>query len=257
MNRSWKGLDLKYLHLSKDPIEQLYCKDVTKHFQNYEIFWHKFVGDPKADEVKPYTYTFPAGDESSKRKFEQIRMVHYSLFCHLAGTHYHLEQLSNVHKVSDSNERYFRHWEHFDTAYIHLGSVFYVVYCLWNIVLKMKGVTDGGYEGKLVAFLKAKGKAKLLQSFQDLEDQIKTRRDILIHQARPYAFPHKGKFYVPINLEINTTWSEQARITGLRETVQMLREDLIETEKTLDQMHDLLIHEFEDLLEEKGIAVNR
>jgi hypothetical protein len=248
------------LQNSKDAIEQLYGNDILKHFPNYEVFWEKFIGNPNAEQIEPYRYTLPPNVDSNEknrilREYERVQMVHYSLFCHLAGAHFQLKELENTKNIQDPKERFFRHWEHYEVGYMHLGSVFYMLESLWKIVLKLKGYPKGFRE--VEAYLGSKGKNKLIKRLDEVKNVVKIRRDQAVHYGRMFARPHKGRFYVPLKVHKDMKWSEVNKTTKWIETVVKLREDIIETEKLVNALHEILISEYEDFIISKKIRINR
>lgn len=244
---------------SKDAIEQLYGDDILKYFPNYEKFWRKFIGNPNAERIEPYNYVFPSGmDPEEKdrilREYERVQMVHYSLFCHLAGAHFQLKELENTENIEDPKVRYFRHWEHYEVGYVHLGSVFYMLESLWNIVLKLKGYPESLRE--LKAYLKSKGRNELVKGLDEVKTALKIRRDQAVHYGRMFARSHEGKFYVPLKVYRDMKWSESNETTEWIGTVVKLREDIIETEKLIDALHEALINEYEGFVTQKNIQIN-
>jgi len=244
---------------SKDSIEQLYGNVILKYFPNYEIFWLKFIGNPKAKGVRAYTYVFPSSmnlEEQYKilRGYERIQMVHYSLFCHLAGAHFQLKELQNTENIQDKKERYFRHWESYETAYVHLGSVFYMLQSLWKIGLKLRRYPTKFRE--LKHYLTLKGMGELVKRIDDVETIVKIRRDQAVHYGRMLAFPHKGRFYVPLEVYRDMKWSEANKIKKWIGSIASLREDLIETEKLINDLHQILISEYEGFITQKGIQID-
>lgn len=244
---------------SKDIIEQLYGNDILKYFPNYEIFWLKFIGNPNAKQVEPYKYVFPSDMSLEEKReilgeYERIQMIHYSLFCHLAGAHFQLKELETIEKIQDFKERYFSHWEHYEVGYIHLGSVFYLFKSLWNIILKLKKY-PGRFRG-LKRYLTSTRKNELGKSLDEVETIVKIRRDQAVHYGRIFTFLHKGKFYVPLKVHRDMKWSEANKIEEWIETIVSLREDIIETEKLINDLHQILISEYEDFTIKKGIQID-
>jgi hypothetical protein len=244
---------------SKDVIEQLYGDIILSHFPNYEVFWRQFIGNPNADEPKAYEYKFPAEmspeeKESIKGKYEKIRVTHYSLFCELAGAHFQLQEMKNSEKLENLKDKYFRHWEHFEAGYLHLGSIFYMLDELWNIVLKL---TRAGNKKLNVAFLVSEGKQELADSLKNTEETVKTLRDLVVHRGRAFtSFTHKGKFYIPIKVSREMNWSTSIKCNENIETTQKLQEDIDATERLLNDLHDFLISEYENFLKTKNVQID-
>ena len=244
---------------SKDPVEQLYGNDVLKYFPNYEIFWVEFIGNPTAKRAEPYKYMFPPDMRSHEkdrilREYERIQMVHYSLFCHLAGAHFQLEELENTENIQEPKEKYFRHWEHYEAGYTHLGSVFYMLESLWKIVLKLKRYPERFRE--LRQYLILKEENELVKRLDELEIGVKIRRDQAVHYGRMFAWLYKDKFHVPLKVYRDMKWSESMKTTEWVRTNIRLSEDIIETEKLINDFHTFLIREYKDFIDEKNIQIN-
>ena len=244
---------------SKDAIEQLYGSVILKYFPNYEVFWEKFIGNPNAERIEPYRYVFPSSIDSNEknrilREYERVQMVHYSLFCHLAGAHFQLKELQNTGKIQDTKERYFRHWEHYEVGYMHLGSVFYMFEALWKIVLKLKGYPENFR--KLQAYLGLKGKNGLIKKLDEVATVVRVRRDQAVHYGRMFARSRKGRFYVPFKVHRDMNWSEMHACTQWIPTVVILRQDIVETKKLINVLHEILIREYEDFINQKDIQID-
>lgn len=242
---------------SKDPLEQLYGNTILKNFPNYERFWVKFIGDPKAERSEPYEYVFPSNMETEKesivKEYERIQMVHYSLFCHLAGAHFQLRELENALDIKDRMEKHFRHWEHFEVGYVHLGSVFYMLESLWRIVLKLnKYPSDFRH---IDAYLKLKGKDGLISRIEEVKTSLTIRRDQAVHYGRMFAWSDTDRFYVPLKVHRDMKWSNGNKITGWIPTDTILGDDILETEKLINALHGILIGEYEDFIIKKGIEI--
>ena len=198
------------LNDSKDSIEQLYGDIILKNFPNYEVFWLKFIGNPKAERPEPYTYNYPQtmrdeDKEVIQKRYARIQITHYSIFCQLAGSHFQLEKLK-ASENKEGNEKYFRHWEHFEVGYFHLGSVFYLLEVLWNVVIKLKAVSRHKF-GK--SFLISRNENSLAQKLVKTQENVKTIRNLMVHRGRAFtSFSHKGKFYIPLTVNMNMLWSQ-------------------------------------------------
>ena len=245
---------------SKDAIEQLYGSDVLKHFPNYEVFWRKFIGNPNAERIEPYRYNFlskmsPQEEDRILKNYEKVQMAHYSLFCHLAGAHFQLKELENTENINDPKENYFRHWEHFEVAYMHLGSTFYVLESLWNTVLKLRRYPANLRH--LEGYLNSKGKNALFKKLDDVMTSVKVRRDLPVHYGRIFARRYKGKFYVPLKVKKDMMWSQGTETQEWRESDKQLRNDIARTEKMINDLHQVLISEYEDFIKEKNIQIVR
>jgi hypothetical protein len=254
------GRQIKEMSLkdSKDPLERLYGDVILGCFPNYEVFWLKFIGNPR--EVGPYKYSFPLGfDEGEKKEildaYEMIQMWHYSLFCHFAGAHFNLEELENSLQITDVDQRFFRHWEYFEVGYIHLGSVFYYLFCLWSKVMKLRR-----YPGKYHAidrYLKEiKKDSNLVKRFLEVNTIVKNRRDQAIHYGRTFTYPYEGRYYIPLNAERDMKWSEASKTTRWLDSIVALREDLCKTEKLLNDLHEILRAEYQVFINDKRITID-
>lgn len=245
---------------SKDAIEQLYGNVVLRYFPNYEKFWAKFIGNPNAERVEPYRYVFPSGMNVKEKDrifkgYERVQMVHYSLFCHLAGAHFQLKELENTENIQDPKERYFKHWEHYEVGYMHLGSAFYMLESLWKTILKLKGYPKKLRE--LKQYLISKEQNEFVKRLDEVKTSVKIRRDQAVHYGRMFTRSHKGRFYVPLEVHRDMKWSERIETAEWIKTDVKLREDIIETEKLIDALHDFLISEYEGFVIQKDIQINR
>ena len=252
-------MEILSLQDSKDPIEQLYGDDVLKYFPNYELFWVKFIGNPTAKRAEPFKYLFPSDmlpheKDRILREYERIQMVHYSLFCHLAGAHFQLEELENTENIHGSKERYFRHWEHYEVGYTHLGSVFYMLNALWKTVLKLKKYP--GNLRELKKYLISQEKGGLVKKLDEVEAAVKIRRDQAVHYGRMFAWFYKDKFYVPLEVHRDMMWSESMKTVKWVRTNIKLSEDIIETEILINELHNFLITEYRDFINEEKIQID-
>jgi hypothetical protein len=231
-------------------IEQLYGKEILKSFPNYEKFWEKFIGDPSADKVQPYIYYYPDNTTTGERnKIEQsyakIQMAHYTIFCHLAGAHFQQRELEVAQDFEDRKEKYFRCCEHFEAAYMHLGSVFYVLETLWCTVLKLIGHKEGKKGmGKIIKFLEAGGKNELAKRLREIDGSMMNRRHLPVHFSRIFVTWHKGKMYVPRNIKEKMLWSEGYEATEWMRSDRQLHSDLVRIEELVNDLHENLINEY-------------
>ncbi len=129
---------------SKDCIEQLFKKRILKKFPLYATFWNIFIGNKEKAPLKPYGLKIPASLKTRKKDiastYLEITYSHYTLFCHLAGAHFQLKELKRSLKYKNPWEKHFRHWEHFEVFYIHLGNAMYQVYHLWKLLFLFKNI---------------------------------------------------------------------------------------------------------------------
>jgi len=244
---------------SKDPIEHLYGNVILRYFPHYEAFWLKFIGNPRT--AGPYGYLLPSCfNEDKKMKileaYEKIQMWHYSLFCHLAGAHFSLEALKYSLRIKDDNLCYFKHWEFFDVGYMHLGSVLYYYRCLWNEVMKIRDYPNKYRE--IEQYLKGiKKDPDLLKRFFEVKTSVKNRRDQAVHYGRIFAFQFKGKYYIPCNAKRDMKWSEASKTTEWLDSVAALKEDIRRTEESLNDLHEILIAEYQEFISSNGITITR
>jgi hypothetical protein len=256
-----------FINKTKDVVEQLYGANVTQDFPNYAEFWIRFIGDPKKEKPGAYGLLYDIQFDNDKKEkidkvYNEVCMAHYSLFCHLAGAHFQSEQLENILKLADSKDKIFQHWETFEIAYFHLGSVFYQVYHLWDLLFLLKGeVTRHNHRfrpsitEKLKNYLELKGQNALFEEVDKTTEDIRDIRDSIVHFSRTASLYLNGEFLIPFNLK-QTIWSEQAKEGKWLETYRKTKSDLRKTEKVINTMHDYLIIEYEDFLKSKQIQIN-
>jgi hypothetical protein len=252
---------------TKDIIEQLYGPELLMLFPNYSAFWEEFIGDPKKDIPIAYGLLFPsnlAGQEEIEEAYDEICMAHYSLFCHLAGTHFQLENLKRVLKLDDFRRKYFEHWETFEVCYFHLGSVFYQMYHLWGLIFLLKkevtrdksGRFQASIKNKLKNYLEDSGQDSLCEEIDELDEEIKDLRDNIVHFSRGASEVHFGEFHIPKKTG-REAWKKQHETEEWLETSKKIKMDLVGTEKLINSIHSLLIKEFRNFLKANKIRVNR
>jgi hypothetical protein len=247
------------LHDSRDAIEQFYGDDILKHFPNYEAFWRQFIGNPNSEKPVPYEYVFPSNMNSAevsfiRKHYERIQIAHYSIFCQLAGAHFQLSKLQESGVLKDPREKYFKHWEHFEAGYLHLGSVFYLLEELWNIVIRLKGSSRHKFSEEFLGSMK---KDKLALRLETTRKNVKTMRDLVVHRGRAFtSFLHKGKFYIPLEVDMSMVWSQYIAVQEFIETTEKLYEDITEVEELLNDLHAFLISEYTDFIKTKNIHID-
>ena len=248
-----------FIQKTKDAIEQLYGPEIIKLFPNYSIFWKKFIGDPKKDVPVPYGLIFPSTitkrQEYIEEIYDEICMGHYSLFCHLAGTHFQLENLKKILKLTDFKRKYFEHWETFEVCYFHLGCVFYQMYHLWSLIFVLKKEGKASIKKKLKNYLDRVGQGSLRKKIDKLDEEIKELRDNIVHFSRVASEVHFGEFYIPLKTT-RKTWEKQHQTEEWLETSRKIEKDLQETEILINSIHDLLIKEFGEFLRTNDIKIN-
>lgn len=251
------------LKKSKDMIEQLYGEEILKNFPNYEKFWLKFIGNPNANRVEPYTYRYPDDMTVEERgkienSYVKIQMAHYTLFCHMAGAHFQEKELEAAQGLNDCKEKYFRCCEHFEAAYMHIGSVFYVLETLWCTVLRLIGHKEGKKGlGKLVKFLETEGKNDLALRLKKIDENMMNRRHLPVHYSRVFVTWHQGDMYVPINVREKMLWSQGNETIEWRRSDRQLNSDLAQTEKLVNDLHEALIEKYGSFIAGRSIFVDR
>jgi hypothetical protein len=258
-----------FIKNTKDMVEQLYGSEITKLFPNYAKFWEEFIGDPKKGIPVPYGLLFDSSICAKDREqineiYNEICMSHYSLFCHLAGTHFQLENLKNILKLDNSKRKYFQHWETFEVCYFHLGSAFYQMYHLWGLIFLLKKEVTRDANGqfrpsvkeKLKNYLNNEGQGSLCGKIDELDEGIKDLRDSIVHFSRGAAKIVSDEFWIPFKIE-QRTWARQHRTNKWLETFRKIKKDLEETEKLINSIHGFLIKEFREFLITSRIKVNR
>lgn len=257
-----------FIQQTRDIIEQLYGSEITKLFPNYSVFWEKFIGDPKKDIPVAYGLIFPSDiaaerHEEVEKIYDEICMAHYSLFCHLAGTHFQSENMKGILKLDDFKRKYFEHWETFEVCYIHLGSAFYQMYHLWGLIFLLRnevtidkrGRFQPSIKTKLKDYLKNLSQDSLCEKIDKLDEEIKNLRDNIVHFSRVASEVHFGEFYIPKMIEPEA-WKKQHEKEEWLETSRKIRKDLEETEKLINSIHDFLIREYGDFLTTNKIKIN-
>lgn len=258
-----------FVQQTKDIVEQLYGSEITRLFPNYSFFWEEFIGDPKKDVPIAYGLIFPSDTKNEKQKementYDEICMAHYSLFCHLAGTHFQLENVKRILKLDDFKRRYFEHWETFEACYFHLGSAFYQMYHLWGLIFQLRneitrdrrGHFHPSIKSKLKDYLEKNNQNSLCGRIDTLDEEIKNLRDNIVHFSRVAGEIHFGEFYIPKMIEPET-WKKQHETEDWLETSKKIRMNLEETEKLINSIHDFLIREFRDFMTTNKIKTNR
>lgn len=258
-----------FIKNTKDIVEELYGSEVIKLFPDYAKFWEEFVGDPKKAMPVAYGLLFDSSISTKDKErineiYDEICMAHYSLFCHLAGTHFQLENLKKILKLDNSKGKYFQHWETFEVCYFHLGSVFYQMYHLWGLIFLLKKEVTRDANGrfrpsikeKLKNYLGDEGQGSICRKIDELDEGIRGLRDSIVHFSRGAAQIISGEFWIPLKIE-QKTWASQHRTNKWLETSRKTKKDLEETEKLINSIHSLLIKELREFLISNQIRVNR
>lgn len=255
-----------------DPIEQIYAAKILQRFPRYGEFWEKFIGvKTMGNYVLPYGVRIPNSiprleRTEIRRAYEEINMAHYTLFCHLAGAHFQADRLS--YPVS-SPAKWFEHFEAFESAYIHLGSCFYQVHHLLDLLFLLRGQLTRSQERRIVRIhggLKKRDlikqqfrnarKLKSLDFFCSVKRRIRVRRDNLVHYARGASIGALQSVRVPSTVRPDVTWSRQLRRKRRYIlTRSLVKRDLRDTELAMDSCHRVLIDALEEFLLNKGVRI--
>jgi hypothetical protein len=246
---------------TKDAIEKLYQSAILTNFPNYAVFWNKFIGVKisKKGKLLPYGLKFPAGILANQKKsissnYRELTMTHYSLFVHLAGVHYQLAELKKT-PIKKSRQSYFKHFENFETCYMHLGIVFDLLYHLWDIMFDLRGIGRNNARRNLERFLTNKHKKYLWVEFKKLNNNSIVLRNNITHFARVASIISNGECFVPEITKKNINWEKQWNFRNWKNTTIKTDQDLNNCETTLNELHSVLITEFSDYLNSLGIVI--
>jgi hypothetical protein len=258
-----------FLNGTKDPIEKLYGSTITTIFPNYARFWLDFIGNPNYRVPKAFGLLYNSSISRAERErvndiYQEICMAHYSLFCHLGGAQF---QIDNLKKLGNSNidsyQKYFEYWEAFEIGYFHFGCAFYQLYHLWGLFFLLKGEVvqnspgnfDLGPKSLLINYLKNYNEITILAEMKKLDDSVKVLRDNIVHFSRGSSKYLNGEFLIPAEFE-RQIWSKKHKTKNWLETFRLINEHVIRIERLFDHIHLYLIVELKDYFEKKGIAVN-
>jgi hypothetical protein len=246
-------------------IERAYSADVLNLFPEYGCFWQKFIGVKSHSDfpgrIFSYGLRFPSDFEEGERThigqvYEEITMAHYSLFCHLAGAHFQIRQLERTIGLSNPQTNQIEHWEAFEVTYLHLGIVFNETHHLWNLLATLKDASTNSGTQLMKNVLVAANKPKIYTEFEQLEIDIKARRNNVTHYSRGASWIWNGKLYVPLKQTQNTPWTVELQGKEWIETLPKAKTDLRYVEITINSIHAHLIELFETFLNEKRILVD-
>jgi hypothetical protein len=251
----------EFLTDTQDLIEQLYGPTILTNFPNYAQFWNKFIGVKTSQNnvLLPYGLKFPVLYPKPQKqflnmKYRELSMSHYSLFCHLAGTRFQLHELQG-NPIINTGESYFRHFEHFESCYMHLGTVFYQNYHLWDILFEVKGVSTGRSKSDLKNYLITKRKKYLWEKLEKLSSSSVDLRNNITHFARGASIIADGRCFVPVLNRKDVHWENQWKFRDWIDTKIKAEQDLTAVERFLDQLHACLIDELENYLKNANIKV--
>lgn len=246
-------------------IEQLYSTMVLKHFPTYGKFWEKFIGVKShvnfPGKIFPYGLRFSSTFQNEERSrleriYEELTMAHYSLFCSLAGAHYQVAQLERTLGLGDTQTKQFEHWEAFEVAYLHLGIVFNEIHHLWDILSDLEVATRSLGTQLMKATLSHAGKAEAWKKFNELECDIKARRDNVTHYARGASRSVDGKVYVPLHQARNVLWTLELESKEWIQTLPKAKADLRQVEGIANAIHELLIERLDTYFTKKQVQVD-
>jgi hypothetical protein len=258
-----------FVNGTKDPIEKLYGSIVVNSFPNYAKFWADFIGNPNYRVPKAYGLLYKSNISTAERErvnniYQEICMAHYSLFCHLGGTYFQIENLKKLLKSRlNADKKYFEYWEAFEISYFHLGCIFYQLYHLWGLFFLLKRVVTRNSRGDfnpkikplLTDYLTFYKENTVLTEMQKLDDSVKVIRDNIVHFSRNVLKYIDGEFWIPAKFE-RALWIRKRKTKDWLETFRLIKDHLNRTEKLIDHIHLYLVVELKDYFAKEGIAVN-
>lgn len=261
---------------SKDAIEQLYGQKILHNFPNYAVLWERFIGvRANVGRLLPYALKIPHSVSKNKRMTiiriqEEIAMAHYTLFCHLAGAHFQVERLHKITNPTSSKSSWFRHWESFEVAYLHLGISLNQIYHLWNLLFLLRGQLQRSKDGSIhktkkgfspeylrIQEFRDARKLRVWNSFKLLHQEVAGRRNNITHYSRSASKPLSGKIYVPLKVRPNIPWSAEAKNEQYWETTARAAIDLEKTERAINSAQTLFIERLDSYITRAGIRILR
>jgi len=261
---------------TRDAIEKLYAARILSCFPNYAEFWEKLIGVRDSQgALLPYRLRIPraiAREERSKieRAYEEIAMAHYTLFCNLAGAHFQKERLQAIAAPSSTSLRWFKHWEAFESVYLHLGIAFYEVYHLWDLLFLLRGQLGRARDGSIKKIPNGLNSWQLRErefrdhrklmtwhAFQHLNNEITARRNNITHYSRGAFRIIADQIYVPQRIRPNAPWHLEIAAKNYWETRAKAAMDLEKTERAINSTHGLLTKEYEDYFSTQSIRFLR
>lgn len=256
----------KFPNDTKDIIEQLYASKILENFPLYGKFWEELIGVRQrkcSGHLLPYGLKFTSLHSKGKREeikriYEEITMAHYSLFLALAGTHFQIDEMQKILRWKDYKRRYFNYWEAFEVCYIHLGSTLYQAYHLWALYFKLCNDWDERRDKsrpKVKEYLAKIRKKCLLGKIKKVEDEVKVLRDNIVHFARHFNWPIQEGFLIPYVLKSNVSWTKQRKVKGKILSHIRAKNNLITLEKTLNELHEILLTNLLDFFDQKKIQI--
>lgn len=257
---------------TKDCIEQLYQTKILKNFPAYAEFWEKFIGVKTSiqrghSSLRPYGLIIPSSLRSEAKNirkiYGEISYTHYSLFCHLAGAHFQLGKLRQSLKAKISAKRHFKHWEHFEVFYLHLGITMNQIYHLWGLVFLLKGRLTRNIEGEikgakrvLEELLVNRRKKYLWGRIDKIYKEIIILRNSITHFARvPSTSLPDGSYTIPRRVVKDIiSWDKRVK-SGIK-TTSKARKDLNNIEQLFNELHRVMLGELDNCLARKRIKIN-
>ena len=261
---------------TRDAIEKLYAARILSCFPKYAEFWEKLIGlrDSQGG-LRSYGLRMPQTvdrQERSKihRAHEEMAMAHYTLFCNLAGARFQKERIQSVAAPTSTSLRWFKHWEAFESIYLHLGITFYEVYHLWDLLFLLRSQLGRARNGSIKKIpngldpwqlrereFRDNRKLMTWRAFQQLNNDVTARRNNITHYSRGAFRTIAGLIYVPQTIRPNAPWHLEVRARNWWETRAKAAIDLEKTEVAINSTHGLLIKEYEDYFSAHSITFLR
>jgi hypothetical protein len=247
----------KFPEMTEDRTERLFAPKILARFPYYAEFWQKFIG-VRLDSVGrllPYRLEIP--DTSRDRRkivtcHEKLSMRHYSQFCHLAGSHYQLEQAAKAPTMEDEAMRHFLFWEAFDNFYQHLCGAREQIYSLWVLLRRLNENLPKG----LKSYFTGKGNEALWQRIAKWDDEVITVRNNIVHFSRIGAPFGHGTYWIPLPIRKDQLWSDtMPQPKQIQEVTKKMAADLDELELLLDQVLRFFGDELEKAFQSMGVSI--
>lgn len=251
---------------SGEVIQSLWAKVVCQTYPTYKEFWDEFVGERFVDDrFKHYEIEFPKeasskGKEELACRYVDMSIVHYSIFYNFASAHYHIEELKKAltYYLASKNEEYhyFIHWESFNSIYIYLGNIFYLLEKLYSHILTI--VNKKGSR-KFEEYLNQNG---LYKDYSRLSDSIKDIRDYLVHFSKiPSCIIQGEGFKIPNDLNNQKGDWENASVLLSQDkedwvfTHHVVERDLKAMEDLINKIDTLFLKELREFKASGGINI--
>lgn len=251
---------------SGEVIQNLWARIVCQNYPTYKDFWDEFIGERFAeDRLKHYEIEFPKEKSPENRKelacqYDDMSIVHYSIFYNFASTHYQIEQLKKALTNYLANEKeklsYFLHWESFNSVYFYLGNIFYLLKKLYSRVLTI--VNKKGNR-KFEEYLIQNG---LHEEYSKLSNSIKDIRDYMVHFSKiPLIIIQEEGFKIPPNLRNKEGNRENASVLLSQNNDEWLfthvvvDSDLEAMEELVNKIDMLFLKELREFKSSGGIDI--